>query len=468
MLTLKSLYLTLLGVALATLLALMLSISSTNAGFTAKIVNDSNMLRTGTSFGTATNAGTQQCSSAPVNGVVSNVNSFPCVGSIFPNVPVTGTASSTTTLTNTGTQAFPSASFKANSCLPVKLDNRSTSANPMLVRGNVGFNQAGPNTLTGSKSLLFNGSDTLAANVAASASLANFTVGVWFKTTSNTGTLFGFSDSPSQAPATSKYDRHLYMTSTGRLAFSTNILGAKTATSTNAYNDGNWHYAYVIGQSNINLLGLTSNITLFVDGVQAATSTYALTSVSDSYNGYWRIGQGQTNMGYPGNGQYFNGSLSNFTVFPSILNTTQMGTLYNAGTQATYESRAAALGSTSLFTLGDTGTETYSGALPNSAANPCSHVRATVNIAASCVYPSNPSPCAVPASGTSLAGLVSAPAASVQGLAPAAPQTMLVTLERDTAYNVNYNVGLHLITSVTLTENGFNQAFTWAANRTII
>jgi len=433
-------------------------------GFTASVRNPTNTIGTGTSFLSASNSGVQQCSSVPAGSTIPATTNFECLNDQMPAVPTTGSASSATTLAASGSVNFNSASYNALSCYPAKLDNVVTTTDPLLVRGNATFDQAGPAALSGSEALGFNGTNTVSVDVQQGTGLTNFTLGVWFKTATASGAMFGWSNSNSTL-AGGTYDRHMYMTSTGRVGFSTYSGGARNIASTVAYNDNNWHFAVVTGRSGVT--ATTSNLTLYIDGAQVATSTFSAATVAENTTGYWRVGQARSNENYPGAGQYFNGSMSNFTVIPAPITAAQVSALNTAGTQANYQNQARTLGATHHWKLDDSGLVPYTGTLPGNAGNPCAHVRITVGLASSCVYPAATT-CPALSSTYTLATLATAPALNLPVVNSGASQVLTTTLARDTSYNANYDVGLHLLVPIRVTQNGFTQTFNWSTNETII
>lgn len=456
--------------AAAFVVAVVLSHSVAQAGFTASMSSNTNRVGTGTSFLTAQDATNQHCTSVPASTQVPATSVFPCTGTQLPTLAAAGETTKQTTLTASGTTNFTSATYDVASCAPVKLNNLSQSTNPMLVRGNVAFNQPGPAKLSGSSALGFNGTDTLAADVAQSSGLTSFTLGIWFKTATPQGAMFGFSNSPSQATSTT-YDRNLYLTSTGRVGFSTNSGGAKTVLSsptTKNYADNAWHYAVIVGESGVGLLGLYSQITMYVDNVQVGSFNALLSSVANTNPGWWRVGQARANEGgYSGNGQYFNGSLSNFTVFPSALTAAQITELYNTTSQTTHQTVASSYGVRNLWALNDSGLEAYTGALPNNATNPCAHVNSTVSYAGNCLYPAGAGNCPTTAT-TTLASIASSPAVAVPAGTSGSSQNIIYKVSKNASYAASYDVGLHLLLPATVEQKGFNQAFVWSGNKVII
>lgn len=138
-----------------------------------------------------------------------------------------------------------------------------------------------------------------------------YTQEIWFKTTSVLGgSLIGFASTATGVAGS--YDRHLYMTSAGRLVAgvhpgSTN----QTITSTAAYNDGAWHLADVT-------LSASGGLTLYVDGVQVAANP-DLKGAQD-FSGYWRFGDTPlTTWPDAPLGSHFSGSLQGAAIFTSAL-----------------------------------------------------------------------------------------------------------------------------------------------------
>jgi len=454
--------------ASALLLLFALNAFPAQAGFTASVRNTNNTVGTGTSFLAATQGAVTQCTSVPAGSTIPATTSFPCSNDQFPAaVAATGNSTAATVLTATGTAPFSSATYDALSCAPVKFDNARTTTHPLLVRGGVTFSQAGP--ITNSGSTLFNGTNTSGTGVIQATAPTDFSVGIWFKTTSASGALMGWSSSASNVDG-GQYDRHLYFTSTGQLAFSTYSGGARTITSPAAYNNGAWHYAVVTADSAVTTGN--SRLTLYVDGTSVATSTFAAAEVAENTTGYWHVGHARSTVadGYSGTGQYFNGTLSNFTIWnTTVLTAANVTAMRNSTTQALYQSNSATLNSTHLWPLNDTGLTTFAGPYPvTGATNPCAHIRATVGTAGKCLYPVLATACPALSSTYTLAGLGNAPTATLTPSLVGTSQTITTTLSRDTAYQTSFEVGLHLLVPIVVVENGFTQTFTWATNETII
>ena len=91
------------------------------------------------------------------------------------------------------------------------------------------------------------------------------------------GKLIGFGDA--QTGNSSSYDRHVYMETGGQLTFGTWTGQMNTATSSESYNDGKWHFLVATQGAD--------GMKLYVDGQQVATNPQ--TGAQD-YVGYWRVG----------------------------------------------------------------------------------------------------------------------------------------------------------------------------------
>ena len=438
------------------------------SGFTASVKNASNTAGSGTDFLTATNSGTTQCTSVPTGTVVPATTSFACTGNQFPASVTGGAATGVETLTASGTSSFTSATYKAISCGPVQLANTVNAADPMVVRGGVTFGGAGPTTLGGSNSFGVDGTTGMAVDVLSANGPQTFSEGIWFKSTVASGTIMGYSSSPSNTSA-STYDRHLYFNSAGQVVFGVYQGGALTIQSTAALNNGAWHFAVATLASNTGVLNAQSIQTLYIDGAQVATTTRTNGNGAESTTGYWRIGESRTNVadGWTGNGEFYTGQLSEAMVFPTALSATQVSALYAATSQSGLTTLVSSDGAIHFWPLNDSGLQTFAGPYPVlNSTSPCTGVRATVGTATRCVFPASASACPAQSSTNLLSGLLSAGSLSLTASAVGTPQTLTTTLSDDTGnnYNTGYDVGLHLLVPITITETPFTQAFTWSTN----
>jgi len=168
----------------------------------------------------------------------------------------------------------------------------------------------------------FNGTSQYISTTTAIASPGpqNFSISLWFKTSSAGGRLIGFGSS--QNGSSGSYDRHIYMSNSGQIYFGLFPGVIKTINTTTSYADGNWHNVVVT-------VSIVNGSNLYVDGALQATDPSMTTSQIYGANGYWRVGYdnlaGWTNS--PTN-YYFTGSLDDMVVFNTELTQAQADVLY--------------------------------------------------------------------------------------------------------------------------------------------
>ncbi len=132
---------------------------------------------------------------------------------------------------------------------------------------------------------------------------------MWFKTTSTSGRIAGFSDAPSGSTPT-HYDRRLMVDSQGRLQFDTAADAVRfTVRDPQPVNDGEWHQA-------VATLG-PSGMRLFVDGTRVGAA--ADHTRGEDFGGYWRLGADATAAGGG-----FNGTIDDFSLYPTALTDAQV------------------------------------------------------------------------------------------------------------------------------------------------
>jgi len=381
--------------------------------------------------------------------VGSQATSTTCTGSIAPTT--TAPAGVTSSITNLGSAPASrlTESVTAPSCAPAQLADAASAARPMLPRYNTGFRAADP--WGGTSAITLSGGGDYASTVVSQAqpnpliSLGStYGLGIWFKTSTTVGgPLFEIA---TNATATSGGDdRVLYMRANGTLAFVQNTSGATTSSS-KAYNDGAWHFAYVT-MSALNLvLGVTSSTTLYVDGVSAGTGGGLLVGYGAD-TGYWHLGWAPTTVTGLSSA-YFTGSLSEFVVFDNAGAPAAPSTAQRAS-QAAFDTWAAS--ATDRWPLGDSGTTTFAGPYPViGATSPCTMLDLTWMFA---------NPDGTAASGIRLSAFATGAAHTVTAPAPGVTQTMTISTARDPTYDA-YVSGLHLYAPLSLTV-GTSPASAW-------
>jgi PKD repeat protein len=150
-----------------------------------------------------------------------------------------------------------------------------------------------------------------------------FSLEAWFSTTTTSGgKLIGFGDTPTSD--SSRPDRHVYMTNTGRLVFGVRNKTAYTVTSPSSYNDGRWHHV-------VATLGPAGQ-RLYVDGNQVAERSDSTTV--EPRTGYWRVG-GDSLSGWPDQPRAtgFAGTLDEVATYSKALSPGQVKTHYTVGTK---------------------------------------------------------------------------------------------------------------------------------------
>src|ERR1700735_4295743 len=144
----------------------------------------------------------------------------------------------------------------------------SSSPHNGTYQGGVTHDVAGPMT----NGVTLDGSSAYISNANVVTSPSSFSLDIWFRTTTRSGGLIiGFGNSITGA--STNYDRHIYMDSSGRVCFG--VAFNQTIHSTDVYNDGLWHEA----TATIGLAGMF----LFIDGlaVGASAATTGVAQPSD-------------------------------------------------------------------------------------------------------------------------------------------------------------------------------------------
>ncbi len=187
----------------------------------------------------------------------------------------------------------------------------------------------------------------------------NFSISVWFKTSSAGGLLVGYT--ASQTGSASQYDRQIYMSNTGALYFGLYSGAANTINTTATYADGNWHHV-------VATCSTTSGSNLYVDGALQATS--AAMNAPETYGGvgYWRVAFNNMS-GWPNapTNQYFTGSLDDIATYNTTLTAAQVYATYGAGSSPACAGNPLTLQANTISgaTYAWTGPNSFSSSLQN-------------------------------------------------------------------------------------------------------
>ena len=165
----------------------------------------------------------------------------------------------------------------------------------------------------------------------------NLTVSAWFKTsTSQIGKLIN-----RDGLASGTRDYALYQNATNLqfwVSQSGNITETVLTSTGFTANDGNWHHA--VGVCN------GTNIELYIDGVLNVSGTNSIAGINTSTY-INEIGSRTT-----GTGNFFNGSLSNFSIWNAALTSAQVTELYNEGVPSNLNNHSAYSNLVSWWQLG--------------------------------------------------------------------------------------------------------------------
>lgn len=167
----------------------------------------------------------------------------------------------------------------------------------------------------------FNGSSQYMSTAVSYNNPSNFSLCLWFKTTTTRGgRLIGFGTT--QTGASGSRDRMVWMKNDGKLIFAVNpgYVGY-TLTTNLAYNDGNWHQ----------LIATCSNtpgqgINLYMDGVLVGTNTAALGG--ENYTGYWRVNYDEIGWGGSPSSNYFNGAMDDILIYNRAITPSEVTTIF--------------------------------------------------------------------------------------------------------------------------------------------
>jgi hypothetical protein len=171
---------------------------------------------------------------------------------------------------------------------------------------------------------------------------SQYSIELWFKTSTPEGKLIGFENE--QTGASNSYDRQIYMTNSGQLVFGQYTGSVVTVTSSASYNDGKWHQA--VGTYD------GSNLVLYVDGAEVASAS---AGNPQNFAGYWRIGGGAL-QGWPSlpSSAYFQGAIGEVAIWNStVLSAAQAANHYGAAGGGAYGSTVLADSPTAYWKLNE-------------------------------------------------------------------------------------------------------------------
>ncbi|MFZ0664429.1 MAG: galactose oxidase-like domain-containing protein, partial [Acidimicrobiales bacterium] len=145
---------------------------------------------------------------------------------------------------------------------------------------------------------------------------ATYSESMWFQTTDTSG---GYLMSLANSTLT-KFDHQVWMTSSGQLEVGSSGTGGMSNFSPSSYNDGNWHFAVVVG--------LPKKTELYVDGQLVAEAS---ASKPAGFLGSWMIGSGGPSTSETGPADsFFQGTVSDAALFDYSLNSSEIQSLFQA------------------------------------------------------------------------------------------------------------------------------------------
>jgi signal peptidase I len=207
-------------------------------------------------------------------------------------------------------------------------DNTGTAgaaADGTFSSSGVTYQAAGPACGGGfDRAVTFDGSRGAMWTTQAVTNPQTFSVQAWFQTSTTVGgKLIGFGNGADGAAST-QYDRHVYMTNAGKLAFGVYNGTYYTVTTPASYNDGRWHLVSATYSS-------STGMRLYVDGGLVVTGS---APSAENFTGYWRIGYDVVHAAWPGAPQtgWFAGSMAHVGIFNSVLTAEQVAAQYDVGT----------------------------------------------------------------------------------------------------------------------------------------
>ncbi|MFD3868904.1 LamG-like jellyroll fold domain-containing protein [Streptomyces sp. NPDC058623] len=197
----------------------------------------------------------------------------------------------------------------------------SNGGNTSGIQVNAPALRQSPGAVSGSSTAMgFNGTSQQVYSDHRQSVGSTYTIETWFKTnTTRGGKLIGFGNDTTSSSGS--YDKHLYMTNTGRLIFGVYNGSTRTISTGlfDSYNDNKWHH--VVGTQG------PGGMTLYVDGQNKGTNS---ATNFTPYAGYWHVG-GDNLGSWPTRptSNYFAGQIDETAVYPTVLTQAQVKNHYD-------------------------------------------------------------------------------------------------------------------------------------------
>lgn len=208
-----------------------------------------------------------------------------------------------------------------------------------------------------SGSAAFNGgSSGYAVTSKSVAASSEYSLEFWFKAApGSSGKLMGYGNSNNAS--SSSYDRHVYLTSKGRLYYGNYPGEVKTVStpSGTSYANNAWHHVVATQGSD--------GMALYVDGVLAASDP--ATSGAQAYAGYWRIG-GDNLSGWPDapSNAYVTARMDEVAVYARVLSPQEVSQHFAIGTGMQPPAAAFTVDGTGFDRAFDASSTTSTGGTP--------------------------------------------------------------------------------------------------------
>ncbi|WP_157551189.1 PKD domain-containing protein [Nocardioides jensenii] len=184
--------------------------------------------------------------------------------------------------------------------------------------GSISYRQPGALVNTDDPGIATNGFNGFVASPRVSTAPTEFTIGVWFRTTSLLGgRLIGYGNSNSGD--STQYDRHLYITNNGQIVFGAYNGAENRVTSPGTYRDGSWHYATAS-------LSPTVGMRLYMDGQLVDSNP---NTTAENFLGYWRVGGDSLWSG--ASSRYLAGNIDEGVVYLKTLTAAQVAEQWRLG-----------------------------------------------------------------------------------------------------------------------------------------